>query len=113
MSVPSTNASQRPRARVGDEKNQRVSFAKELDDGELLTGTPLVVEQTTSDLTITNIAVSIAQLTIKGVATAIGEAVQFHSTGFQSGVTYNILVTVVTDATPAQTINRLVTIVTD
>jgi len=113
MVVPSTAAPQRPRARVGDEKNFKVSFAKELDALELLAGTPTAVEQTTSDLTITSVARNTAISTIKGVTTPIDKAVQFHVTGFQAGVTYSILVTAVTDSTPVQTLKRLVTIVTD
>jgi len=113
MSIPSTRAPQRPRARAGDENNYRASFAKELEPGELLTGTPTVVEQTTSDLTISNVKVSTVSLTIKGITTAIGAAVQFHALGFKTGVSYDLLVTAVTDSTPAQTKNRLVTVVTD
>jgi len=114
MSTPSTKSPQRPRARVNDKKNQRVSFSKELESGEVLTGTPTAVEQTTSDLTITRVLVTTAALTIKGVSTPLGEAVTFHVTGFKAGITYEILVTVVTDASPdAQTLNRIITIVTD
>jgi len=81
-----------------------VSFQGKLDTGELLTGTPTIVEVTTSALTLANKAVSTVALTIDGVSNAIGEAVQFSVTGGTAGVTYTINVQVGTDSTPAQTL---------
>ncbi len=81
-----------------------VSFQGKLDSGELLTGTPTIVEVTTSALTLANKAVSTVALTIDGVSNAIGEAVQFSVTGGTAGVTYTINVQVGTDSTPAQTL---------
>jgi hypothetical protein len=52
-----------------------VDMSGKLDTGETLTGTPIV---TSSDnQTITNKAVSTAELTINGATVAIGEAIQF------------------------------------
>jgi len=96
-------AAERPVAAVGETNNFAVSFAGVLDDGELLTGTPTVAEQTTSDLTIGNEAVSTTALIINDRSVPIGEAVQFNASGQVAGKSYQIKITVSTDATPAQT----------
>ena len=70
----------------------------------LLTGTPMIVEVTTTDLTLASKAVSTAALSINGRTVAIGKAVQFTGAGFVDGVTYTIRVTVSTDSTPAEVI---------
>jgi len=78
-----------------------------LDTGESLTGTPTVVEVTTTDLTITSKAVSTTALTINGTSVAAGAAVQFKVSGMKTtGSPYTLKVTVSTNATPAQTKNR-------
>ncbi len=81
-----------------------VSFQGKLDSGELLTGTPTIVEVTTSALTLANKAVSTAALTIDGVSNATGEAVQFSVSGGTAGTQYTINVQVGTDSSPAQTL---------
>ncbi len=81
-----------------------VSLQGKLDSGELLTGTPTIVEVTTSALTLGSKAVSTTALTIDGVSNAIGEAVQFSVSGGTAGTTYTINVQVGTDSTPAQTL---------
>lgn len=58
--------------------NAAVDFTDMLDAGEALTGTPTVVEVTTSQLTLDNKAVSTGALTINNRAVAIGDAVQFR-----------------------------------
>ncbi len=88
-----------------------VSFQGKLDSGELLTGTPTIVEVTTSDLTLANKAVSTVALTIDGTSNAIGEAVQFSVTGGTAGVTYTINAQVGTDSTPAQTLEVNLTLI--
>jgi hypothetical protein len=88
---------------VSETVNVAVNFQGDLDSGELLTGTPTVVEITTSDLTLANKAVNTAALTILGVSVAIGEAVQFNVVGGTADTTYSIRCTATTDATPAQT----------
>lgn len=80
-----------------------ISFADELDDGELLTGTPTVAEIDTSTLTFASQAVSTAILTISGKTVPIGEAVQVKITPSVVG-SYRITASCDTDATPAQTI---------
>lgn len=92
----------------GDVEVLAIDFTDWLDSGELLTGTPTVAEQTTGDLTISNVAVSTAQLTILGSTVAIGAAVQAKVIGqlAATGV-YSLLVTASTDATPARTVKRI------
>jgi len=97
---------------VGDVENFEISYADYLDSGELLTGTPTIVEVTTSDLTLANKLVSTASLTILGKTVAIGEAVTFTCSGFLSGVTYTVRITVSTDAGNARTIARDLKLVT-
>jgi len=69
-----------------------VDFSGKLDTGETLTGTPTVVEVTTTELTITNKAVSTGVLSINGVSVPIGEAIQFTVDAASSGF-YEILIT--------------------
>ena len=91
--------------KVSAARNIAVSFSGKLDVGELLTGTPTIVEVTTTDLTLSDKVVSTAILTINGVSVPINEAVQFHvEAGGTAGTQYKILITVGTDSTPAQTL---------
>ncbi len=89
----------------GDTEMVSVGY-KNLDSGELLTGTPTIVEVTSTDLTLGNKAVSTAALTIKGESFATGEAVQFSVSGQSAGTVYRIRITVGTDATVARTFVR-------
>ena len=89
--------------KVSGIRNVGVSFKDALDSGELLTGTPTIVEVTTSDLTLSDKVVNTAKLTIAGKSAAIGQAVQFKVLGGTADKTYTILITTSTDATPAQT----------
>ena len=103
----SHTAPQRPDTYQGETRNFAVSFSGRLDTGELLTGTPTIVDisgDSPTDLTISNKVVSTTSLTINGVTVPTGEAVQFTVTGQQSGKSYTIKITVGTDATPAQTL---------
>lgn len=94
---------QRPCVPEGATDTVSIDFGEWLDSGELLTGTPTVVELSTSDLTLTNKAVNTAALTILGNTVAIGEAVQFSVSGQLASVgTYIIQITATTDATPAR-----------
>jgi hypothetical protein len=86
-----------------------VSFVGQLDSGELLTGTPIVEEVTTTDLTIANKAVNTAALTINDKTVAIGKGVTFTvADHLASGSPYTIAITVSTGASPAQTLKALV-----
>ena len=88
--------------KLGSTRNVAVSFANVLDDGELLTGTPTI---TATGLTISGEVVSTAILTIDGASVPIGEAVQCSVTGGAAGVTYEMDITVSTDAATAQVLN--------
>lgn len=94
-------------------RNVSASFVGQLDSGELLTGTPTVTEYTedadgvlttSSDLTISDIAVNTAALTINGKTVAVGQAVQFKVSGGTADTNYVLRITAATDATPAQTL---------
>ena len=90
--------------RAGATRLVSVSLTGQLDSGELLTGTPTIVEVTTTDLTLSNKAVSTAELTISGRTVAIGQAVQFKVVGGTAGTKYTIRITVATDSSPAQSL---------
>lgn len=88
---------------AGDSETIAIDYTDILDGSELLTGTPTVVEPTTSGVTLSNKGVNTAALTIKGRSVAIGKAVQCLGSGWTSGSTHTIRVTVSTDASPART----------
>lgn len=74
-----------------------------LDKTELLTGTPVVVEVTTTDLTLANKAVNIATFTNqRGKIVAIGKGVQFTVAGGVAGTSYEVSVQCGTNGSPAQ-----------
>ena len=104
----SITAQQNPRIGESASRNFAVDFTDELDSGELLTGTPTVAELTSTDLTITNVAVNTAALTltVDGVqrTVAIGKGVQGHVSGQNAATGYRVKVTAQTDASPAQTL---------
>lgn len=97
-------AQERIPASEGEEINSAISFSGELDSGEKLTGVPTVLEDTTSDLTITNKTINTAILEdVNGVDVPVGEAVQYHIAGFVSAsFPYTINITATTDASPPQ-----------
>lgn len=88
-------------------RNIAVSFDKKLDSGELLTGTPTIVDLA-AVLTLGSKIVNTAEITVNGKTTAIGKAVQFNASGGVAGTTYRILITVTTDSSPAQTLEGVV-----
>jgi len=97
-------APERPVVAVGETNLFSVSLVGVLDSGESATGTPIVTEQTTSDLTIENISVSSAELTINDRAVAAGSAIQFKVFGqLAANSPYLLKITFGTDSTPAQT----------
>ena len=103
--MAANTARERPTAVAGETRLFSVSFENKLDSGELLTGTPTVAEETTTDLTISNKVVSTAALTINHRSVAIGRAIQFKVSGFLvANSPYTILITCGTDSDPAQTV---------
>jgi hypothetical protein len=93
------------RKSAGDTLNVAVDVSDMLSGSEALTGTPTV---TCTGLTLASKVVNTAALTDnEGNTIAIGNAVQFSVAGGTAGTKYEIDVTVSTDSTPAQVINRL------
>lgn len=90
--------------KVSEVRNVAVSYANILDDGEILSGTPTIVEVTTPDLTLTDKIISTVKLTINGKSVPIAEAVQFKVAVGLANTNYDIRITISTDATPAQTL---------
>lgn len=96
---------------VSEARNVAISFSGKLDSGELLTGTPVVAEQSSADLTFANQAVNTAALSINNLNVPIGEAAQFKVTGGTvANSPYTIVVYCSTDATPAQTLYGTITL---
>ena len=89
----------------GDVEIVSISYVGLLDSDEVLTGTPVVTEVTTTDLTLSNKTVSSVALIINAKEVAIGKAVQFKIAGQQSGTVYRVRVSVGT-ATTLRTIVR-------
>lgn len=108
-----SKAPQRNDKTVSEVRNTAVSFSGKLDDGELLTGIPIVTEVNAlspPDLTFTNIAVSTTVLAINDLSVPVGEAVQFSVSGGTANRVYKIQIMCDTDATPLQTLYGTITL---
>lgn len=95
-----------PYISAGDVEMVAIDYTDHLDSSELLTGTPTVTEQSTTDLTFANQAVSTGALTINGRSVVTGAAVQFKVSGQQATRTYRVRISVGTNSTPARTLVR-------
>lgn len=100
--MPKT-APQRHVMLVGETRNVAIDCRGELDGSEELTGTPIITPSPASGLTLSNKAVSVAELEINGVPVPIGQALQFRAVAVTEG-TYTVTLECTTDSTPAQTI---------
>ncbi len=105
--MPNT-APQRRTKTVGETRNVAVSFVGVLDSGELLTGTPAVVEVTSADLTLTNKAVNGSSLVVNGETCLAGQVVTFTVAGGVADTDYQIRITATTNASNAQTLQATV-----
>lgn len=105
--MPNT-APQRRTKTAGETRNVAVSFVDVLDEAELLTGTPTVVEVTSTDLTLTNKAVNGAAMTVNGVSCLAGQVVTFTVAGGAADTDYQIRITAGTDASHPQTLQATV-----
>lgn len=105
-----STAPQRPSASIGSVRNVSISFAEQLCAGELLTGTPTVVEDTSSDLTIISKAISTSAKQINDVTVPTGEAVQCNVSGFANNFPYTLNISCDTDADPPQTLKGRIVI---
>lgn len=99
-------APQRPHKSETGIRNASISFFGYLDTGELLTGTPLVVEVGgTNDLTFSSIRINTADIVINDFVVVAGQAVLVSiANGLQSNSPYKIKITVSTSAATSQTI---------
>ena len=91
---------------AGDVELGGVNYTAWLDPGELLTGSPTVVELTPTGLTIDNKSVNAVEVNVLDEAVAIGKAVLFRVAGQVAGKVYTIRITVSTNSTPSRTIVR-------
>ena len=73
-----------------------------LDDGELLIDPVTISEIGTNDLSFSNQAVSIVNLTINGISVPAGKAVQLRIVGGLAGNIYNLQAQVGTNSNPNQ-----------
>ena len=95
--------------KVSEADTYSVNCTPRLDTGELVSSVT-VVEVDTSDLTISNEAVSTAALDIEDadgneVEVAIGNAIQYHINATGTADTlYKLRITLTTDSTPARTL---------
>jgi hypothetical protein len=89
---------QRPMISVGDIEKGAVSFADFLDSAETLTGTPVVAEVGSTDLTLSSPLVNTLSIVVLGVTVAAGQAVEFGVRGQKAGTLYTISVTASTSA---------------
>jgi len=89
----------------GDTEVGVLDFTGALDSGESV-ASATVAEVSTSDLTIGNIAVNVAALTVNNKPVAIGKGVQWSVSGQVDGRTYTMRVTATTDSSPARVLVR-------
>ena len=105
-----STAPQQQTAEASEVRNVAVDMRGRLDSGELLTGTPVVTEIGSSDLTFSNKAVNTVAKVIRGATVPIGQAVLFKITGFVAGANYRLKISIGTDAVPAQTLIEFIRI---
>lgn len=84
----------------------RINCTRDLDSGASLTGTPTIVEVTTTALTLANKKVNTATYVEAdtGDTVAVGKALEFTVTGGVAGTTYTIRATCATNSSPAETL---------
>lgn len=94
--------------RAAEVKNFAVRFDADLVTDEDLTGTPTVVELYTSDLTISNVGLNLAERLVSGLNIAANRAVEFTVAGGTRGQVYTLEVRGGSNATYPQTLTRQV-----
>lgn len=82
---------------VTETRHVSVDMRSKLDGTELLTGTATVTEITTTALSITNVSISSAELSINGDTVPVAQALQFTVAASEQG-RYDVLVRCTTDA---------------
>ena len=90
---------QRHTLSVGATRVVRINCTPDIDSGVLLTGTPSITEQDTSDLTLTSKQVNTVGYSDNntGHTVAAGKGILFTVAGGSSGSTYTVLVSCDTD----------------
>lgn len=107
-------ADQIPCFTEGETQLGYVGFADELESGEVLSGTPTVVDDdSTGVLTIGNQGLNSSEKTVVNTTHAANEAVVFTVSGFTASDQprnggYQLKVTVSTDSSPARTLVKYV-----
>lgn len=91
---------------AGSTRVVHVDCTRDLDTSVKLTGTPTIVEVTTTALTLGDKKVNTATYvdSIRGNTVAIGKALEFTVTGGVAGTSYTIRATCGTDSSPAETL---------
>ena len=114
--MPVNLSPQRHTISRGETVNVAVSMIGLLDPGELLTGTPTVLEVTTSDLTLGSKVVNTTAITVNDVLNIVGQVVRFTAAPISTALgSYVVTITCGTNATPPQTrkANIKLTVVAD
>lgn len=84
----------------GAKRVVKINCTRELTGTEALTGTPIVTERTTSDLTITSKIVNAAVEIVDGESVAVGKCLRFFVIGAKKGTTYTIDISCTTTSSP-------------
>lgn len=74
---------------VTEERNASVSFKSDMEEGEIIIGTPTVTDAT-GELTLEGVSVNTEVLKINGILTPIGQAVTYIEKGGIAGSRYHI-----------------------
>jgi hypothetical protein len=90
--------------KAGETRTIVVAFTDKLRGIEALAGTPTAEEVGTSDLTITDVALTTEDKTIRGQTIPTLKAVQFSVSGGTAREDYTIRVTATGDTSPIQTL---------
>ena len=97
---------QRATISAGATRLLRINATDDLDDGASLTGTPTILEVTTTALTLGSKTVNAATYTdaVTGETVAVGKGLQCTVAGGVAGTEYRIRATCSTNSTPAETL---------
>lgn len=88
---------------VGESRIAAIDGQRDLDSAETFSGTPTVVEVTTTDLTLSSKQINTVAIVVLDKNVAIGKGIQFLVSGALAGKVYQINVTTTSSTTPSQT----------
>lgn len=87
-------------------RNAKVAFSDVLDGGERFTGTPTVtIIGGSTAIVVSSISVSTGGTMVNGSTCSAGQVILFNVSGGVANTRYELYVSCVTDATPAQTLD--------